>query len=304
MNKISLYILVVLTVLISGCASIEQYARMHSDNALRPNTFQYKDGGTSIYYEFTTNSNETHNTYVFFYAATGCPSLKPHMPDYINGLSASARVFALNKRFVKDKSMGVFDCGNAFHEANNMQQWFSDYSEFILEKLSSASSPPKNVVLVGVSEAAIPTVRVAASMSEITHLAIIGDGGYTMRDSLKTLSSRGKIPFNIDKGWKEIEANQNSITDSWYGNKYRWWFEIMDYDPMPNYLKLNIPVLVGMGENDESVPVESAYYLESEFKKAGKTNLKLLVYKDANHRLSADDKSYRDEFFSKLSQML
>jgi dienelactone hydrolase len=166
------------------------------------------------------------------------------------------------------------------------------------------NTAPKNVVLVGVSEGAITAVQVAGKMTEVSHIAIIGDGGYSMRKSLTTLRQNGKTSFDVNAGWKKIEQNPNSIEDSWYGNPYRWWSEIMDYDPMPDYMKLNIPILLGIGENDSSVPVESAYHLESEYKKAGKSNLTVKVYKGSDHRLSDGDKSYRSEFFMLLSRML
>jgi predicted esterase len=293
-----------LAILMSGCTSIDRYAHMHSDLAPTPNTHQFKDGGSSIYYDFTVIKGGAENTYLFFYGGSGCPSWKSVMPYYIDGLTVSARVFVLNKRFVPDRSTGMFGCGDEFHKANNVNQWVSDYAEFISAKLESAKSPPKNVVLVGVSEGAIPAIKVAAENSEVTHVAIIGDGGYTMRKALETLHQNGAISFNPSEGWERIKSNPDSTEDSWYGNTYRWWSEIMDYDPMPDYKKLDIPILVGIGENDQSVPVESAYYLESEFNKAGKTNLELRIYKGADHRLSAEGKTHRNDFFSILSEKL
>ncbi len=78
----------------------------------------------------------------------------------------------------------------------------------------------------------------------------------------------------------------------------------MDIEPLPDFLKLNIPVLVGIGEQDESVPVDSARFLESKFNEAGKTNLILKVYPGADHRLSGNGVSHRSEFFAELSGML
>ena len=69
-------------------------------------------------------------------------------------------------------------------------------------------------------------------------------------------------------------------------------------------LKLNIPILVGIGEQDESVPVESARFLESRFKEAGKSNLILNIYPGSNHRLSGNGVSHRSEFFAELSRLL
>ena len=78
----------------------------------------------------------------------------------------------------------------------------------------------------------------------------------------------------------------------------------MDIAPLPDFLKLNIPILLGIGERDVSVPVESAQYLETKFKEAGKGNLTLRVYPGADHRLSGNGVSYRSEFFAELSRLL
>jgi pimeloyl-ACP methyl ester carboxylesterase len=226
------------------------------------------------------------------------------MPGYISGLTVNARVFVLNKRFVPDRSTGLFDCGRDFHLANNPNQWVADYSDFIATQVSPILPKPKNVVLVGVSEGALPATRVAGLSPAITHLAIIGSGGYSMRKSLTTLRQRGAIQFDVDSGWEKIAADPRSIEDNWYGNVFRWWSDIMDIDPLPHFLKLNIPILLGIGEKDESVPVESARFLEAKFKEAGKDNLIVRVYPGSNHRLSGNGVSHRSEFFAEVGRLL
>ena len=264
---------------------------------------RYQDGGESIYYDFNVGGVPTE-TFIFFYGGSGCASWKSVLPGYVEGLSVPAKVLVLNKRFVSDRDTGMFGCDKEFYQYNNIRQWVSDYSDFILSQIKGAGHQPENVVLVGVSEGALPAVRVAAELPVVTHLAIIGGGGYTMRTSLKTLHKKGSIFFDVDAGWRKIETSPDSIDEIWYGNTYRWWSQIMDYDPMPYFLGLDIPILLGIGECDESVPVESAYYLKTGFQKAGKKNLKLEVYPMADHRLNNGDVSYRKEFFSLLGSML
>ena len=159
-------------------------------------------------------------------------------------------------------------------------------------------------MLVGVSEGALPAAKIAGLLPEVTYLAIIGSGGYSMRKSLATLKRRGAIGFDVDSGWKKIATDPRSIEKDWYGNPYRWWSDIMDIDPVSDLLKLNIPVIVGIGEQDESVPVESARFLASQFKEAGKSDLVLNVYPGADHRLSGNGISHRGEFFAELSRLL
>ncbi|MBX9935531.1 MAG: S9 family peptidase [Burkholderiaceae bacterium] len=293
-----------LVLMLSGCTTIQRTAHMYGSEAPTPLSFQYMDGGSSIYYSFTVGDASQPDTAVFFYGATGCPSWKSVMPGYVSGLTVSARVFVLNKRFVPDRSIGLLDCSQEFRLANNPEQWVADYSEFIAAQLGPNAPKFKNVVLVGVSEGALPATKVAGLSPAITHLAIIGSGGYSMRKSLATLKQRGAIGFDVDSGWKKITADPRSIEKDWYGNPYRWWSDVMDIDPLPDFLKLNIPIIVGIGEKDESVPVESALFLESKFKEAGKNNLILKVYPESDHRLNSNGISHRNEFFAELSRLL
>ncbi len=305
MNNPTTRLLLVSLILVvaTGCTKLQRLTHMYSGEALKPNVHRYPDGGQSLYYHFRIGTAPAE-TFIFFYGGSGCPSWKAVMPGYVDGLSVPARVFVLNKRYVGDRSTGVFGCGRDFHRYNNIEQWTADYSDFVSTQIKKAGRAPKNILLVGVSEGAIPAVRVAVQLPAVTHLAIIGDGGYTMRESLKELRKKGSIGFDPETGWKKIQARPHSIDHTWYGNTYRWWSQIMDYDPMPYFLRLNIPILVGIGEKDKSVPVESALYLATAFKKAGKKNLTLKVYPKADHRLNAGGVSYRKDFFSTLSGML
>ncbi|MCU7852503.1 MAG: S9 family peptidase [Candidatus Thiodiazotropha sp. (ex Monitilora ramsayi)] len=289
---------------LSGCSSLQPIAHVYSKQAPEPNYFRYQDDEISIFYTFLVGDSAQPDTFIFFYGGSGCPSWKYVMPDYVNGLSISARIFVLNKRFVSDRSTGMFGCKQGFHIANNPDQWVVDYSEFITAQLKSIYHKPKNVGLVGVSEGSLPAVRIAGLIPEITHLAIIGDGGYPMRQVLTTLEKKNGIVIDIDSAWKNITADPRSIEKSWLGHPYRYWSNVMDIDPLPDFLKLDIPIMVGIGEKDRNVPVESAYFLESEFKEAGKKNLLLVVYPGADHRLQSKGNHYRSDFFTKLGQLL
>ncbi len=304
LRTLSGLLIVWMALLVSGCTSTGRWIHMYSDSAPKPETFKYLDGGSSVYYSFSLGNAASVESAIFFYGGSGCPSWKSVMPGYAHGLSTSAKVFALNKRFVPDRSAGLFGCGANFHQANNPKQWVADYSEFISAQLKSITPRPRHVVLVGVSEGAIPAVKVASHLPDVTTLVIIGSGGYSMRESLTTLKSKGAIGFDVNEDWKKISNQPRSIEDSWYGNTHRWWTDIMDIQPANDYLQLRIPIYLAMGEQDQSVPMESALFLADRFKAAGKQNLHVRFYAGADHRLVSNGKSHRIEFFSELSQSL
>lgn len=293
--------LILIFLVLSGCTTVERFAHMYSADAPVPRSYQYKDGGSSVFYSFPIGDSLHPETVVFFYGGSGCASWKSVMPGYVKGLTLDARVFVLNKRLVSDRSTGMFSCSQEFHRTNNPNQWIADYSEFISAQINASQPRPRNVVLVGVSEGGWVAAKVASILPSVSHLAIIGYGGWSMRNSLKILASKGAIQFDVDTGWKAISTDPASLEKQWFGNPYRWWSDVMDIDPLADYIKLSIPIFMGFGEKDESVPVESALFLESKFKEAGKSNFMLKVYPGADHRLSGSGISYRDAFFSEVS---
>jgi len=289
---------------VPGCKNIQRLAHVYAGNAPEGRVFRFRDGGSAVFYRFSIGDDPAPNTFLFFYGGFGCSSWKYVMPGYVDGLAVPARVYVLNKRFVGDRGTGMVACGRSFDLLNLPEQWVSDYVEFVRATLSRERQRPDNVVLVGVSEGGMVAVKVAAKLSEVTHIALIGDGGYPMRRILETLYRKHALPCNVEEGWKRIVADPDSLEKRWCGSPYRYWSAVMDIDPVPDFLKLEIPIFVGIGERDQNVPLESIRYLESRFKMAGKKNLTVKVYPGANHFLRARGKNDRILFFRELSSLL
>jgi predicted esterase len=289
---------------LSGCTTLERAAHLYSPEAPTAQRFAFKDGGSSVFYSFVVGSSPQPPTAVFFYGGSGCASWKAVMPGYVDGLGVDARVWVLNKRFVSDRATGLWDCGQAFDAANHPSQWRADYAEFITEQLSRTSPRPSRVLLVGVSEGAVPAVQVAASLSAVTHLAIIGSGGFTLRQSLQDLRDKKQISFDVDEAWTAMAAKPQSLAHHVWGHPYRWWSQMLDLDLVADYLSLRIPISVAMGEQDMSVPVESLHALQSRFRQAGNTGLQATEYAGADHRLSKGGVSYRREFLATVGRGL
>lgn len=309
------WVLAVCTVVaISGCTTLQRTAHMYGPNALPAHTFRFADGGESLYYRFAVQPEQKPRALLFFYGGSGCATWKSVMPGYVKGFGIPARVYALNKRFVPDRSMGMLTTGCSdenFHAANHPEQWVKDYVAFIEAQTKQADVQGLPVVLVGVSEGYIPAIRAAARLPQVTHLALIGNGGYTVRRMLQTLQQNGVLFMNhegmkmdVDAGWAETLKDPRSVRKGWGGHPNLYWTEVMDLDPLPELLALNIPILLGHGEQDQDVPVESSRFLAEQFTQAGKINLTLKVYPGADHRLQAGGTSYRPAFFRELERMV
>ena len=260
--------------------------------------FQFKDGGEAIYYSIQPDLAGTIETVVFFYGGSGCVSWKNHLPVFADEMGIEAKYLALNKRHVGDSGSSLDQCGNSFHEQNDPRQWMSEYMEFISTTLKQMPARPRNVVLVGISEGGAVAARVARARNDITHLIVIGDGGWSMRDNLGVLMGQEAV----SREWPKIASEPNNTEKSWLGNPFRYWFDVMDYSPMDDYLALEIPVIIAIGERDRSVPSASALDVQKNALAAGKNNIGVVVYPGADHFLKADELSYRAEFFKQAGQ--
>jgi pimeloyl-ACP methyl ester carboxylesterase len=269
----------------------------------QPETFLFSDGGKTLYYSYRHGTIDPPDTVVFLIDGSGCLSM--NYPDrFSSGLEGNFLLLAMNKRHVAHEGSKQRKCGRDFELANNPRQWFSDRMEFMTAQLARLERKPKNVVLLGLSEGASTAARIARSREDVTHLAIVGNGAWTLRTTLKHLF-RGKANApDVEAEWRKIASDVQSIDKFWLGHPYRWWFDVIDRDSTPDYLALSIPILVGFGELDASVPLESARDLEARFKEAGKSNMRLIVYPAASHTLYSPGRSYRPDFLRAISDML
>lgn len=261
-------------------------------------TFRHADGTLSASFKRQIGDQRS-DVYLFTFGGSGCVSWRDYMTSYFRGLTGSITVLALNKRHVPADATGA-TCGPAFATANMPERWVADYTAFIVHHLRQATVRPRRVVLLGVSEGAYVAVAVAATRWEITDLAIIGDGAWSMRQSLQALDGRDQV----EAAWRTIAADPDSLEKTWMGHPYRWWSAIMDLDPSPEYLKLTIPILLGVGQQDHSVPVDSAMALDALFAGKGKRNITLRIYPGADHALVAGSTNYRQQYFEELSRRL
>ncbi len=76
----------------------------------------------------------------------------------------------------------------------------------------------------------------------------------------------------------------------------------MNYNPMDDFININIPVLVLHGSKDTNDPVESARALEFEFQNTGKTNLTYMEYADMRH--CPESKEQVDQLLSDIGSWL
>jgi pimeloyl-ACP methyl ester carboxylesterase len=218
------------------------------------------------------------------------------------------RIFVLHKRFVEERTWGRFvGCSETFIESDHPRRWISDYTEFIEARL--AQGQPKRVVLVGISEGGEVVPLLAHRISGVTHLVLLASGGMDPFEAYRLQAAKNGRDESIAdmmsaEGMHAVDSGDRGNRTG--GRARRYWTELSELEPTRNLLALEIPVLVGMGEEDRSLPIEGALLLRDRFAAQGKGNLTVLTFKGADHSLfdSATRESHLPDFWHRLDLWL
>lgn len=300
--------LIYLSFIIVGCANNSGVkSSSHNNSGLQPHTFTFSDQGKANYYTFDlVNKKNKINTLIFFISGSGCSSVKNRFPSYFSPLTGvAAKVYVLQKRGIIDGQTGE-NCSKNFATTDYFDQILKDQKEFISQKLLNPSNY-QNIVLIGASEGSTVAAKITESNPNITLLGLIGSGGASLRTDL-TLLAKKQLLFRLTfkRNLKAIGREPNSLTKTAWGHSYKYWSSILDVDLRKILPKINIPIVIGMGEKDESVPVDSLKELKQIFEQKSKKNLIIKVYPNADHRLfnKSNNTSYAPDFLLTLKSKL
>ncbi len=151
----------------------------------------------------------------------------------------------------------------------------------------------QKIYILGYSEGGLILPKVYNSLknkSKISKLIAISSGGYSYRQILKSYVQLGLFDSSyVDSALSLLKRSPNSVSKYTFGNPNKKWKDFLDYSPMIEYYKINIPILVLHGDKDINLPVESSRYLKGKFNAFGKTNLEYVEITGADH-------SYNDDF--------
>lgn len=152
----------------------------------------------------------------------------------------------------------------------------------------------KEIFLLGISEGGQILPRVYTQLQhkdKITKLVVLFSGGLSQYEQFKILG-KSNLPMQpgykemysqVEDAYKDIIKNPESTEKQYGGHSYKRMYGFLMYNPMDDYININIPILMVHGAEDTNSPVESARAVEAEFKKLGKNNLKYIEYSDMAH---------------------
>jgi hypothetical protein len=70
--------------------------------------------------------------------------------------------------------------------------------------------------------------------------------------------------------------------DSWI---WEWYRNVMDFDPVPVFEELTVPVLAQFGAEDESIPAEASAAILEGIRDKGRKPYTIVVYPSTNHAM-------------------
>ncbi|RAK10238.1 pimeloyl-ACP methyl ester carboxylesterase [Halanaerobium saccharolyticum] len=158
----------------------------------------------------------------------------------------------------------------------------------------------KNIVLFGGSEGGVISPEIASNLEEITHMVVIGAGGYSQARELDILlkqeinSEEERLLEKIGIRNKEDlqnkfdEIRNNPSPDKfWFGCTYKKWNSYLDYSPEEYITDLDIPLLFIIGKKDKMVPYQSVEYLAKKLR--DKVNFRFEILPGLNHSFTDKD---------------
>ena len=153
---------------------------------------------------------------------------------------------------------------------------------------------PNKIVVIGHSEGSDVVAKLGTINDKITHIGYWAGGANTQwfdftlfirKEVLKGKITEEQAASRMDSlfvKFKEIVTKPDSTDDFWEDNSYRRWYKFSE-PPIENLLKINVPIFVAHGTEDQAVPIESVYLIPIEFIRHNKNNLTFKVYPDLDH---------------------
>lgn len=295
-HEILLLAAIVLILLLSGCVT-KVGMFLHGNIApLTSYQIKFSDGYSGNYYVHTKGNRGSSDVIVFFIGGSGHTSYNYYLRNYFSGLKGNITIYALQKRFVKNRETGMRKASREFDYHNHNSQLVQDQKEFIEYVLNDNDFKHKKIVLFGVSEGGNISIQIATEFKEITHLVILGSGGMPTLQEFKIWGKQYDMDFDLI--YQHVQKYPENIKSRVAGQTYKYWASILPFKPMDYFQSISIPIFVAIGSQDEMTPVESVYYLKNEFAALKKENLVVEIFANCNHTLvDTEGKSHLPDFF-------
>ncbi|MBD8529257.1 MULTISPECIES: S9 family peptidase [unclassified Massilia] len=266
------------------------------------------DGEPRRYYHLHDEGAPADSPVIVLIDGSGCGKFGPRLPGFFDQYEGSLHVYFLEKPHVApDAGAQPQHCPDAFERADRRERRVADIVQFIDREPRLKAAGARSLGLLGFSEGGAVAPQVAAKSRTVGRLAVIGAGGMRQSDEFLLFAARGVQPYAqlaanrpLADTFADIGAHPAALDKHFFGHPYAYWSSHLFQDPLPTYAQLEIPIVAAMGEQDESVPIESGRRLQGFFAARPQADFRFFEFLGANHGLAAPDKPSLKPFIARL----
>lgn len=208
----------------------------------------------------------------------------------------------------------AFDNEEMYNKTNCRERRIGDIELVINHVINNVyDNNLKEVLILANSEGGSIAPEIAYDIEGVTHMIIMGAGGYSQAKEFETLVNKeinddqertfGKAGI---KDLQELNAKFREITSNptydkfWLGHTYKYWNSFLNYKPDIYLDKLDIPVLYIIGKEDNSVPYQSVESLANKF--SDRNNFAFKIISGLDH--SFTDKSGKNKLKEVMERVI
>lgn len=291
-----------------GAAAAAMAAPVHAERLMEEASIQIK-GDARRYYRLHDTEAPANGPVIVLIGGSGCNDFGARFAKYFELYPKSLDLYFLEKPHIDKGASGEpGTCSEAYRRADNLDRRVSDTLEFIDTHPSLKSRPARSLALLGFSEGGQVAPIVASRSKKVGWLAVAGAGGMRQGEGFLVFADRGVSPYadfsrpRLEAEFAAIAKEPKALDKEFFGHAYAYWSSHLFHDPLPVYAQLDIPIVVAMGEKDDSEPVEAGRLLKNYFAQRPEKSFQFIEYKDANHGLQAGAKANAKVFVGQLAQ--
>lgn len=262
------------------------------------------DGERRRYFHLHDGAAANDGPLIVLIDGSGCGKFSTRLPSFFEAYGGKLDLYFLEKPHVApDAPAQPQRCSAAFEGADRLDKRVADIVQFLEREPRLKAAGARSIALLGFSDGGAVAPQVAAASRKIGWLAVIGAGGMRQRDEFLLFAARGVQPYVQlvnEEILADIARHPTALDKHFFGHSYAFWGARLSYDPLASYAKLNIPIVVAMGEKDESVPVESGRLLRDYFAARPGSDFRFFEFAGANHGLGTPDGSQLKPFLARV----
>ncbi|MDB5989993.1 MAG: putative alpha/beta hydrolase superfamily protein [Herbaspirillum sp.] len=271
------------------------------------------NGEERPYFHLHDSESTNDGPIILLVSGSGCDDFGARFRVFFEQYRAPLNVYLLEKPGIKKGSIGLYQksdliqCSEKFNEADQLDRRVSDNLVFLEKQEILKARAKRSIAVLGFSEGSPVALLIASKSEKIGWLATGGSGGLKQSEEFLIFADRGIPPYAtlysrayFLKMYDAVKRDRNNLKKEFLGHSYKYWASHLFFDPLPIYAKLDIPIVVAMGEKDESVPIESGRVLQNYFRSHPEKNFQFIEFKNANHSLQTPGKNGAQIFVADL----